>query len=126
MIRFIGILIFMISSIVQGEEQVNWPDLSEINYVSQRPATEDDVNNGSAVFLLQSEGVNIGTPMKLDIPQYAIHTDGETGEKSNVIIIQAEESNGQQVIGALIFESKGFMAGMANEFKLLGKRKPGQ
>ena len=52
-------------------------------------ATEADINEGTAVFLLQSEGVNIGNPMSLDIPQYAIHTDGETGEKSNIVAMQA-------------------------------------
>lgn len=101
-----------------------WPDLSNIKYVSQRSATEADINEGAAVFLLQSEGINIGSPMNLDIPQYAIHTDGETGEQSNVVIIQAEEANGQQVIGALIVGSNEFMAGLVNEFKLLGKAVP--
>lgn len=103
-----------------------WPDLSRIKHVSQRSATEADINEGSAVFLLQSGGVNIGSPMAIDIPQYAIHTDGKTGEESKVVVIQAEETNGQQVIGALIVGSNEFMAGLANEFKLLGKSKPEQ
>jgi len=103
---------------------VSWPDLSMIKYMSQRSATEADINDGAAVFLLQSEGVNIGAPMSLDIPQYAIHTDGETGEISNVVVIQAEEANGQQVTGAFVVGSNKFMAGLVNEFKLLGKSKP--
>jgi hypothetical protein len=114
----------LISAYVQGEENVLWPDLSTIKYVSERPATEEDINAGAAVFLLQSEGVNIGIPINIDIPQYAIHTDGETGEKSNVIIIQAEEANGQRLIGALIVGSNEFLAGFFNEFKLLGKSRP--
>jgi hypothetical protein len=119
--KIIAITLLLLSTFVVGEEKVVWPDLSTIKYVSERSATEADVNEGAAVFLLQSEGVNIGSPMNLEIPQYAIHTDGETGEKSNVVVIQAEEANSQQVIGALIVGSNEFMAGLANEFKLLGK-----
>ena len=122
--KIIAITVLLFSSIVLGEEKVAWPDLSTIKYVSQRSATEADINEGAAVFLLQSEGINIGSPMNLDIPQYAIHTDGETGEETNVVVIQAEEANGQQVIGALIIGSNEFMAGLANEFKLLGKAVP--
>lgn len=120
----IATTLLLLSTFAQGEEKVAWPDLSTIKYVSQRSATEADINEGAAVFLLQSEGANIGSPMNLDIPQYAIHTDGETGEKSNVVVIQAEEANGQQVIGALIVGSNEFMAGLANEFNLLGKVVP--
>lgn len=121
MSKLIATILVLLSMSAQGEAKVVWPDLSSIKYVSQRSATEADVNEGAAVFLLQSEGINIGSPMNLEIPQYAIHTDGESGVKSNVVIIQAEEANGQQVIGALIVGSNEFMAGLVNEFKLLGK-----
>lgn len=122
--KIIATTLLLFSMLAHGEEKVAWPDLSTIKYVSQRPATEADINEGAAVFILQSEGINIGNPMSMDIPQYAIHTDGETGEKSNVVVIQAEEANGQQVIGAVIVGSNEFMAGLANEFKLLGKAVP--
>lgn len=101
-----------------------WPDLSTIKFVSERAATEEDINQGAAVFLLQSDGKNIGRPLNIEIPQYAIHTDGETGEKSNVVVIQAEEANGQQVVGAIVIESNDHMAGLLNEFELLGKVQP--
>lgn len=122
--KLIATTLLLLSTLAQGEEKVAWPDLSTIKYVSQKSATKADINEGAAVFLLQSEGVNIGSPMNLDIPQYAIHIDGETGEKSNVVVIQAEEANGQQVIGALIVGSNEFMAGLVNEFNLLGKDVP--
>jgi hypothetical protein len=125
--KYIVILFLLLTTFAQGDEGdegVTWPELSTIKFVSQRAATEADINEGAAVFLLQSEGVNIGSPMSLDIPLYAIHTDGETGEKSNVVIIQAEEANDQRVIGALIVGSNEFMAGLENEFTLLGKSKP--
>lgn len=98
-----------------------WPDLSTIKFVSERAATEEDINQGAAVFLLQSGDENIGKPLNIEIPQYAIHIDGETGEKSNVVVIQAEEANGQKVVGAINIDSNDHMVGLLNEFELLGK-----
>jgi hypothetical protein len=83
-----------------------------------------DIDNGAAVFLLQSNGINIGKPLAIEIPQYAIHSDGETGVKSYVVIVQAEEANGQKIIGALNVETQEFMAGLLSEFEFLGKIKP--
>ena len=103
---------------------VAWPELSEIASVSGRAATKSDISAGAAVFELQSEGVNIGTPIDIKIPQYAIHTDGETGARSRVVIIQAEEANKQKLAGALIIETNGFLAGFLTEFELLGTTKP--
>jgi hypothetical protein len=121
---FIFILTLLLSVSVLGEPKVLWPDLTNIKYVSKRHAVESDISNDAAVFLLKSNGIYIGKPMSIDIPQYAIHTDGESGVKTNVIIIQAEEANGQQVLGALNIETNGFLAGLYGEFKLLGKQKP--
>ena len=101
-----------------------WPDLSTIKYVSQRHAVASDIDSGAAVFLLQSEGINIGKPIPIEIPQYAIHSDGETGVRSYVVIVQAEEANGQKIIGALNVETQEFMAGLLYEFEFLGKIKP--
>ena len=97
-----------------------WPDLSDIKNVSGRVATQEDINDGAAVFILQSEGVPIGSPMKIAVPQYAIHTNVETNEKTKVIIIQAEEAKGQKVIGALDISTNEIMAGLFHEFTLLG------
>jgi hypothetical protein len=62
--------------------------------------------------------------MGVEIPQYAIHTEGDTGEKSRVVIIQAEEANGQQVVGAKVVGTDEFIAGLYIEFDFLGKTKP--
>ena len=119
-----ALVILLLSSYTLGEQSVFWPDLSTIKYVAQRSATESDINDGAAVFILQTEGVPIGTPLDINVPQYAIHTDEDSGEKTNVVIIQAEEANGQQVFGALMFETNEFMAGLSNEFELLGQTAP--
>jgi len=111
----------------QGSNEMNeWPSLSKIKYVSGRVATEQDINEGAAVFLLQSEGVNIGQPINITLPQYAIHTDGDTGGKSKVVVIQAEEANGQRVVGALIISNNEYLAALYNEFEFLGNEKPGE
>ena len=51
----------LLSQFALGEETRVWPDLSTIKHVSKRSATEGDVNNGAAVFLLQSDGIPIGS-----------------------------------------------------------------
>lgn len=118
------LLTLFFPEVVLGQLKVAWPDLSAIKYVSKRHAVESDINSGAAVFLLKSNGINIGTPIDIEIPQYAIHLDGETGMRSNVVIIQAEEANGQQVVGALNVKTQKFIAGFLNEFELLGTNKP--
>ena len=104
---------------------MDWPKLDEIAYVSGRVATEEDINSGAAVFLLQSEGISIGSPIDMDIPQYAIHI-GQDGVRSKVIIIQAESANNQNVIGAISVADGTFLAALLNEFDFLGTKKPNE
>ena len=103
---------------------MEWPNLSGIGHVSGRLATEEDINAGSAVFLLQSEGERIGSPMEIEIPQFAIHHDSDSGEKTRVIVIQAEETQDQQAIGVLDFESSGYAVGLFHEYEFLGTTPP--
>lgn len=101
-----------------------WPDLSTIKFVSNRLATEEDLAQGAAVFLMKPDNQNPGVPINIALPQYAIHTDERTGEKSNVVVIQAEEANNQQIFGALVIATNTHLAGMSSEFLLLGDNKP--
>lgn len=101
-----------------------WPDLLTIKYVSNRLATEEDLSQGAAVFLMKPDNQNPGKPINIPLPQYAIHTDDLSGEKSNVVVIQAEEAKGQQVFGALVIATNTHMAGLSSEFLLLGENKP--
>ncbi|WP_105053686.1 hypothetical protein [Psychrosphaera saromensis] len=100
-----------------------WPPLSDYKYTSGRQATEDDINSGAAVFMLQIEGKSIGRPIDLLIPQYAVHIDQETGERSNVIVIQAEENDESQVIGAINIKTNEYLAALKYEFEFLGNLK---
>jgi hypothetical protein len=112
------------STLLYGKNTMLWPPLSDYKYTSGRQATEDDINSGAAVFMLQVEGENIGKPIDILIPQYAVHIDQETGERTNVIIIQAEENDDSQVIGAINIKTNEFVAALKFEFEFLGNKKP--
>ena len=103
---------------------VSWPNLSVFTGTTGRPATDDDVKAGSAVFILQSEGEAIGTPIDIPIPQYAYHVDQESGKKTPCVVIQAEEANGQEVVGALQVSDRSALAGLLFEFEFLGTTEP--
>ncbi|MGD8174166.1 hypothetical protein ACQEXU_21195 [Vibrio sp. TRT 21S02] len=122
--NYFSILVLLVAVEAYGGNITMWPDLTSIKYVSDRVANEKDVGDGSAVFLLQSEGKSIGSPIPIEIPQYAFHTNLETGEKRSVVVIQAEEANGQKVVGAIDIQSNGFMVGLLFEFDLLGTKPP--
>jgi len=127
MIRTVLLLIFIFPLQAQGSDKVvSWPDLKDIKYITGRAATENDITNGSAVFLLQSDGEPIGKPIDINLPQYALHTDAETNIVTKVIIIQAEEDGEREVLGAIIIKSNEYIVGLFNEFKLLGSEMPNE
>ena len=54
----------------------SWPALSSVAVISGRVATEDDVKAGHAVFVARDgDGNLIGTPLDIQLPQYAVHVD---------------------------------------------------
>lgn len=61
-----------------------------------RAATQDDVGAGRAVFA--APGAD-SKPIDLKLPRCAIHTDQETGKKTPVIVVQAEDVRGNKTIG---------------------------
>jgi hypothetical protein len=71
--------------------------LPTTGFVSGRAATEQDVEAGNAIFVAKAEGVIIGKPIAVTIPQYAYWTQ-PTG-KTLVVIVQAEEANGMRLFG---------------------------
>jgi len=77
---------------------VNWPPLPSKGFVSGRPATDEDVAAGNAVFVLKAYGAYFGKPMDVVIPQYAWFTP--RGEKPKpVIVVQAEIGKGIKLFG---------------------------
>ena len=70
-------------------------DWEAIPYITGRMATEEDVKAGIAVFYLPNGGIACDA----DLPICAIHVDVETGERTPVVIIQAEQSGNLVSLG---------------------------
>ena len=120
LIRAISIfLLSLFGSIHVGaaEQSVKWPPLSGIKHIKDRPATQDDVNAGRAVFAAVEKGKSVGKPIRMTIPQYAFHIEDK--KKTPVIVVQAEEAKGSKMIGAVDLDGTG-LAALLEEFELLG------
>ena len=75
-----------------------WPALPTAGFVSGRPATDKDVAEGSAVFVLKAHGVYFGKPLDIAIPQYAYLL--KKGDKPvPVIVIQGEQERNLKLFG---------------------------
>ena len=90
------------------------------NFVTGRPATQDDVQSSKAVF----SGKPSGTPFNIEVPQYAWHVDQNDKTKTLHFIIQGEENAGLKVIGAINVEDGSLLAALDWEFELLGQCPP--
>ena len=101
-----------------------WPELPQTCFVSGRSATVADVDDGCAAFLINVKGKAAGTPIKLAIPQYAMHIDEATGNETPVIIIQAEENGEIKAVGYKELGSEQLGAALLREVRLLGTKKP--
>jgi hypothetical protein len=69
---------------------------SEVPAIRNRPATEWDVHGGIAVFYGDNE---VREALPLTLPQPAFHVDAETGNKTPVVVIQAESTRDQNIVG---------------------------
>jgi hypothetical protein len=70
---------------------------NETPYLGHRTATEDDVMKGTATFYLS--GTVDHKTIDIDLPSLALLTDNETGDKIEVVVIQAEQADGRRLIG---------------------------
>ncbi|MGY2373407.1 hypothetical protein ACW9IB_02680 [Pseudomonas sp. SDO524_S393] len=112
------------TSSLANADTIAWPDLPQTCFVSGRSATSTDVDTGCAAFLINVKGLAAGTPIKLDIPQYALHVDETTGKETPVIIIQAEENGDIKAVGYRELGTDQLGAALLREVRLLGTRKP--
>lgn len=112
------------ASAVANAEAITWPDLPQTCFVSGRSATSTDVDTGCAAFLINVKGKAAGTPIKLDIPQYALHVDEATGNETPVILIQAEENGDIKAVGYKELGTDQLGAALLREVRLLGTQKP--
>lgn len=105
-------------------DTIAWPDLPPTCFVSGRSATSVDIDSGCAAFTLNVHGKPAGSPINMDVPQYALHVDEATGKETPVIIIQAEEQGETQIVGYQELGSDQLGAALLREVKLLGTQKP--
>jgi hypothetical protein len=100
----------------------SWPPLPTTGFTSGRAATDKDVADGNAVFVLRAYGVAFGKPLDVTIPQYAYLTKNGR-QKLPVIVVQAEEGKGIKIFGIRDFDGKTATA-KQSELQLLGTHPP--
>ena len=105
-------------------DKISWPSLPTTGFIAGRSATTEDVDAGRAVFALKSADKYIGEPLDLDIPQYAIHTDQDSGKRTPVVVVQVETNGDIVAVGCISAEDGSAMAGLMQEFELLGTSTP--
>ena len=100
----------------------SWPPLPTTGFVSGRAATDKDVAEGNAVFVLRAYGTAFGKPLDVVIPQYAyLIRNGQ--QKLPVIVVQAEEGKGIKIFGIRDFNGTPATA-KQSELQLLGTHPP--
>jgi hypothetical protein len=99
-----------------------WPPLPAKGFVSGRPATDQDVADGNAVFVLKTHGIYFGKPVNMIIPQYAYLKRGD--KPVPVIVIQAEQERSIKIFGVRGLDGEEFVA-KEPELQLLGAQPPG-
>src|SRR5437867_11632450 len=105
-------------------QPVAWPQLPHQGFIRGRAATKADVSAGNAVFVASQDAVGeaiISRPIAITIPQYAYFNDD--GRKLPVVVVQAEEARGKQLVGARDLDGKPIV-GFITDFELLGNVSP--
>ena len=101
---------------------VNWPPLPTKGFISGRPATDEDVAAGNAIFVLKAYGTYFGKPMDIVIPQYALLTKARQ-KPVPVIVVQGEIGKGIKLFGVRGLDGDKSTA-RDFELKLLGTKPP--
>ena len=100
-----------------------WPDLETVKFIAGRAATEKDVSEDRAVFVLKPGDTPIGRPVGIPVRQYAIHVDRET-KRTPYIRIQAEQAGETKYGGCRSVADGTYLVGLIGEFELLGNNAP--
>jgi len=100
-----------------------WPDLPSSGFILGRVATIGDVKAGNAAFAaVGKNGEKLSTPVAIEIPQYALHIEGN--KQSPVIVIQAEDTPAGKTIGYKPIVGRGLGVCQLADVRLLGTKKP--
>jgi hypothetical protein len=97
----------------------NWPPLPTHGFIKGRPAQNEDVARGDAVFVAAVNNVVVGKPLGIAIPQYAMLRDTH----QRVILVQAEEANGVTLYGLRRLNGKEVVV-KDTDVDLLGTERP--
>jgi len=114
------------SAAVASSNPAAWPPLPTTGFVAGRAATKLDVQEGNAMFVAEHENKVVGVPLAIEIPQYALHVDAESGVRTRVVLIQAERAGGVDMVGYRNLATGGDGVGTLPEFQLLGRTAPAQ
>jgi len=117
----IGALSLSASNMASG---VTWLELPKDCFVRLRPATQANAKRGCAALVIENAGVTGGTPLDIQIPQYAWHIDQPSGKRTAVILIKAEEISGIKAVGYREVGAPSLGAALLSEMILLGTDKP--
>src|SRR5262249_42853436 len=96
-----------------------WPPLPAQGFIKGRAAQQDDVAKGNAVFAAIVNGVVVGKPLPIAIPQYAQLRSSH----APVIVLQAELANGLKVYGVRGLDGKNAVVS-ESDLELLGTKRP--
>jgi hypothetical protein len=97
----------------------DWPPLPSSGFVAGRPAQKEDVAKGNAIFSAVVNGVVVGKPIAISIPQYALLRD----TRQRVILVQAEVANGITLFGVRGLDGKEAVV-RDTDLELLGTQRP--
>jgi hypothetical protein len=117
---WIAALLSLVGATEAAEQ--GWPALPTTGFILGHAATEKDVADGNAIFVAKVNGVIIGRPIAITIPQYAHLTDAQ-GNVTPVVVVQAELANGIKMFGARDKRGKEYVA-TERDLRLFGTHPP--
>jgi len=95
----------------------DWPQLPKHDFVHGRAATKRDVMRKKAIFVLDEGGGPVGSPVKMQIPQYIYMKE----KRQYGILIQAEDGpDGVRFFGIRLFDGTTMVA-LRDDIELLGR-----
>ena len=84
------------------------------------PATPADVATGDAVFALQDGSEAGAQSPEIEIPRYGFLVDSESGQRQPVIVVQAAELGGLQIVAWTSLDGSETGVATPGDFELLG------
>ncbi|MFL6849006.1 MAG: hypothetical protein ACJ8EI_11635 [Sphingomicrobium sp.] len=114
--------ILTLAAATTGAADASWPTMPT-KFVSGRLATQEDLANGNAVFLIEAGGKRLTTPtQQFRIPQFGYLL--QSGKNRHpVVVVQAELMDGEPVLGLRDAEGEMYIAS-DKEVELLGATHP--